>query len=81
MDYAALIKRAKKAIAEATSSAIKSKVHIVKTTQGIDHMNGLVVVLHPDYVAGNDVRNNKNNALLTNTNTRTIITQILSITS
>ena len=50
MNYDALIKRAKKAIHNATMKVLPASVHIVTIDDNTEELPGLVVVLHPDYV-------------------------------
>ncbi len=50
MNYEALIKRAKKALDDAANRDSASIVHKVDIDTDIAKMNGLVVVMHPDYV-------------------------------
>lgn len=51
MNYDALIKRAKKAIDEATNRETPASVHKVTIDDDITKLSGLVVVMHPDFMA------------------------------
>lgn len=50
MNYDALIKRAKKAINDATQKEAPASVHKVTIDDDIEKLAGLVVVMHPDYL-------------------------------
>jgi len=49
MNYDQLIKRAKKAIADASAKLSRASVHRATIDDSIEKLNGLVVVMHPDY--------------------------------
>ncbi len=49
MSYASVIKRAKKAINDAMNRDQAATVHKVDIDTDISRMNGLIVVMHPDY--------------------------------
>lgn len=55
--YEALIKRAEKAIKEATMRETPASVHKVTIDNDISELSGLVVILHPDFIS------NKNDTL------------------
>ena len=50
MNYDALIKRAQRAIDEAANRDNAASVHKVDINTDIAKMNGLIVVMHPDFV-------------------------------
>lgn len=49
--YDALIKRARKAIKDATMKVKTACVHKVTIDDDISELSGLVIVMHPDYIA------------------------------
>lgn len=58
MNYDALIKRAKKAINDATKKEQPASVHKVTIDDSIENLAGLVVVMHPDFI---ESKNNPSN--------------------
>ena len=54
--YEALIKRAERAIKEATQKETPASVHRVTIDDDISELTGLVVVMHPDYLESKNAK-------------------------